>query len=388
MKKETILTTGGRDPDRFDGAVNVPVFHASTIAFASVAQMEARYLTRFDVPYYGRSGTPTTLALERAVAEAEGAQFGISASSGLAAICGTLLALLKPGDHLLMVDSVYHPARVFCDRVLTRFGVETTYYDPLVVDGLRALVRPGTRVVFCESPGSLTFEVQDIPAIAKVAHDAGALVVLDNTWASPLYFAPFQKGVDLSIQAATKYIGGHSDIMLGTITTNDRALYEGIKETLNLFGYATGSEEAMLALRGLRTLSVRLERHARNALEIARWLEMRPEVERVLYPALESDPGHLIWKRDFTGASGLMGVVLNPASAQQVARMVDGMRLFTLGFSWGGFESLILVTTGHIDRTARPWTSQGPTFRLHVGLENVTDLIDDLQSGFDRLGVP
>ncbi|MBE1237068.1 cystathionine beta-lyase [Phaeovibrio sulfidiphilus] len=385
IKKDTAVTRGGRDSVRFEGAVNPPVYRASTIAFESVEDLDAAWARRFDRPYYGRYGTVSTLALEQALAAAEGAEHAVVTASGMGAIAGTLLAILRPGDHLLMADTVYQPARDFCDTHLARFGVATTYYDPRAGEGLRHLIRPETRVVYCESPGSLTFEVQDIPALSRVAREAGALVVMDNTWASPLGFPALERGVDIAIQSCTKYIVGHSDAMLGSAALNDRGLYERIKETLCSFGYACGSEEAFLGLRGLRTLSVRLERHMRNALEVARWLETRDEVERVLYPPLESDPGHALWGRDFTGAGGLMGVMLKPAPAAAVRHMVDGLSLFSLGFSWGGYESLALVTTGHIRRTAVPWTYSGPVLRLHIGLEDPQDLILDLERGLARL---
>ncbi|GEO80262.1 cystathionine beta-lyase [Pararhodospirillum oryzae] len=385
MKPDTRLTHAGRHPDKYDGVVNTPVYRASTVTFPTVGEMGRRFAHRFDTPYYGRYGTPTTNALEEAVAAAEGAAFGVATASGMGAIAATLLAVLAPGDHLLMVDSVYAPTRKFCDSALSRMGITTTYYDPLVGGAIADLITPATRLVFCESPGSLTFEVQDIPAIAAAAHKAGALVALDNTWASPLFFAPFTKGVDLSIQAATKYIVGHSDAMLGTITTNERALYERLKDTLVMYGYSTGSEEAYLGLRGLRTLSVRLERHQRNALAVATWLAEQPEVARVLHPALPSDPGHALWARDFTGASGLFGVLLHPGTAEGVPAMLDGMTHFAMGFSWGGYESLILPTTGSIPRTACPWPHTGPSLRLHVGLEDPADLIADLRAGLDRL---
>jgi cystathionine beta-lyase len=246
-------------------------------------------------------------------------------------------------------------------------------------------MRPETKVVFCEAPGSLTFEMQDIPAIAQAAHAGGALVLLDNTWASPLYFQPFDKGVDISIQAGTKYIVGHSDAMLGTISTRDRALFLTIKDTLGSYGYATGSEEAYLGLRGLRTLSARLERHQRSAMTIAQWLQTQPEVERVLYPALPDDPGHAIWKRDFSGASGLFGVLLKDAPEERVTAMLDGMRHFLMGYSWGGFESLMIPTHASIDRTATAWAHKGPSVRLHIGLEAPEDLMADLRAGLDRL---
>jgi cystathionine beta-lyase len=385
MKKDTAVTHAGREPARFDGVVNTPVYRASTVIFPSVADLKAAHGRKYETTYYGRYGTPTTQSLEAAVAEIEGATHCAATSSGMGAVAGALLSLLKAGDHVLMVDTVYWPTRRFCNDFLKRFGVETTYYDPLIGAGIAEFMRPETKVVFCEAPGSLTFEMQDIPAIAQAAHAGGALVVLDNTWASPLFFQPFDKGVDISIQAGTKYIVGHSDAMLGTISTRDRALFLTIKDTLGSYGYATGSEEAYLGLRGLRTLSARLERHQRSAMTIAQWLQTQPEVERVLYPALPDDPGHAIWKRDFSGASGLFGVLLKDAPEERVTAMLDGMRHFLMGYSWGGFESLMIPTHASIDRTATAWAHKGPSVRLHIGLEAPEDLMADLRAGLDRL---
>jgi len=385
MKKETRLLHAGRHPERYHGAVNVPVFRASTILLPSVAAMESGGRSLFDGVRYGRFGTPTTFALEDAVAELEGGARTVATSSGLAAISGALMAFLKAGDHLLMTDSAYAPTRKFCDEVLAGLGIETTYYDPLIGGGIAALMRPNTRVVFTESPGSLTFEVQDIPAIAAAAHQGGAIVMIDNTW-GVLHFQPFEKGADISIQAATKYIVGHADAMLGTITAATEALWLKVKSSVAAFGHSPGTEEMYLGLRGLRTLPVRLVQHSTTALTLARWLEARPEVERVLYPALESDPGHAIWKRDFSGACGLFGVILKPARKVAVDAMLDGYDHFKLGFSWGGFESLVIPTGGHsIIRTATPWRPSGPSLRFHAGLEAVEDLIADLDRGFERL---
>jgi cystathionine beta-lyase len=388
MKKDSQIVHAGRHPERFDGAVNPPVYHASTILHPSVAVMEASGKEPFKGVRYGRYGTPTTFALEEAVAAVEGGgeESGlrcIATSSGLAAITGALLAFLKAGDHLLMTDSAYFPTRKFCD-VLAGFGVETTFYDPLIGGGITALLRPNTRVVFTESPGSLTFEMQDIDAIAAAAHAAGAVVMLDNTW-GVLSYQPFAHGVDVSIQAATKYIVGHADAMLGTITTTGEHWLR-IKSSVATFGHSPGAEEMFLGLRGLRTLAVRLRQHAATALRLTQWLEQRPEVERVLYPPLASDPGHALWKRDFTGANGLFGIILKPASKAAVDGMLDGYSHFKLGYSWGGFESLVIPTSGHaIIRTATRWDPPGPSLRFHAGLEHVDDLQDDLERGFERL---
>jgi cystathionine beta-lyase len=281
---------------------------------------------------------------------------------------------------MLMVDSVYQPTRKFCDTILTRLGVATTYYDPLVGAGIADLIQPNTRVVFTESPGSLTFEMQDIGAIAKAAHARGAIVIMDNTWATGLYFRPLEHGVDVSINACTKYIVGHADAMLGAITTTAQTA-KAVEETRATLGGCPGSEETYLGLRGLRTLAVRLDRHQRSALEVARWLGTRPEVERILHPALPTDPGHALWKAQYKGASGLFSIILKPTPRKALAAMLDGLDLFGMGYSWGGFESLIVP----FNPTATQWTAEGPALRLHVGLDDVGDLIADLEAGFERL---
>ncbi len=384
LRDETLLGHAGNHPAENHGIVNPPVYHASTVLFPSVAALEAAVRDKFAQVYYGRLGTPTTFALEEAVAALEGGDRALALPSGLAAIVATLTALLKAGDHLLMVDSVYEPVRTFCDRTLARFGIETTYYDPHVGAGIAELITPATRIVYVESPGSLTFEVQDIPAIAAAAHAAGALVVMDNTWATPLFFKSFRHGVDVSIHSATKYIGGHSDLMLGLVVAKE-PLGRTIKTSAHAMGYAAAPDDCYLALRGLRTLSVRLRRHQETGLTLARWLQGRPEVARVLHPALPEDPGHALWRRDFTGASGLFGVVLNPYPKEAVAAMLDGLRLFGMGFSWGGYESLILPVKPETCRTATRWDAPGPVLRLHAGLEDPADLIADLEQGFERL---
>ncbi|OAN44898.1 cystathionine beta-lyase [Magnetospirillum moscoviense] len=385
MKKDSQIVHAGRHPERHFGAVNPPVYHASTILHPSVAAMEASGKHPFEGVRYGRFGTPTTFAFEEAMAVVEGGHKSVATSSGLAAITGALLAFLKAGDHLLMVDSTYFPTRKFCDSVLTGLGIETTYYDPLVGAGISGLIRPNTRVVFTESPGSLTFEVQDIPAIAEIAHAAGAVVMMDNTW-GVLTFQPFAHGVDVSIQACTKYVVGHADAMLGAITLATEESWLKVKSSVAAFGHSPGAEELYLGLRGLRTLPVRLRHHGQTALALCRWLETRREIERVLYPALPSDPGHTVWKRDFTGACGLFGLILRPATKAAVDAMLDGFSHFKLGFSWGGFESLVIPTTGHsIIRTASSWAPSGPSLRFHAGLEDAADLQADLEAGFARL---
>jgi cystathionine beta-lyase len=384
---ETLLVHAGNHPEDNHGIINPPVYHASTVLFPSLERFEQAQKDRTVGVAYGRSGTPTTFALEEAIATLEGGTRALALPSGLAAISATLMSLLSAGDHLLMVDSVYGPVRSLCDRTLARFDIETTYYDPLIGDGIAALIRPNTRLVYLESPGSLTFEVQDVAAIAAAAHAKGALGVVDNTWATPLFFRPIRYGADVVIHAATKYIVGHSDVMLGVVVVREAALYRPIKLSSHALGYCAAPDDCYLALRGLRTLSVRLQRHQENALALARWLRGRPEVARVLYPALPEDPGHALWSRDFTGASGLFSIVLRPCSAAAVAAMIDGMRLFGLGVSWGGYESLILPVRPELSRTASPWAAAGPVLRLHAGLEAVADLIADLEAGFARLAV-
>jgi cystathionine beta-lyase len=385
MKDDTRIVAAGRQPHAHDGIVNPPVYHASTVLFPSVKALEdaSKPPTERKV-VYGRRGTPTTWALEDAIAELEGGDSCVLCPSGLAAITTALLAILKTGDHLLMTDSTYGPTRTFCDTILKNLGIETTYYDPCIGADITRLMRENTRVVFTESPGSLTFEVQDIPAIARTAHERGALVLLDNTWASPLFFKPFEHGVDVSIQAGTKYIVGHSDVMLGAITTRSD-LSRTLRGAHGTLGMHVGPDDVYLAQRGFRTLGVRLARHQETGLALAHWLQRRPEVARVLHPALPDDPGHELWQRDFLGASGLFGIVLKPTPKQAVAAMLDGLALFGMGYSWGGYESLILPADPRPIRTATRWDAEGPLLRLHAGLEDPDDLIADLEAGFVRL---
>lgn len=381
MKESTRLVSLGRDPERFGGMVNTPVFRGSTILSSSMAEWEQKKTDRANdvagVSTYGRFGTPTTHALEDAVAQLEGGHRSLLFPSGLAAIVTTLTALLSAGDHVLVTDSAYSPTRTFLARVLSRYGVEMTLYDPRIGAGIEALMRPNTRVVYVESPGSETFEIQDIPAIAAVAHRHGARVVMDNTWGTPLFFKPFQHGVDVSVQAATKYIVGHSDAMLG-VATCSREVWPLMRQVTQDMGQTAGPEEAYLALRGLRTMGVRLRQHGQSGLRVAQWLQGREEVEAVLHPALPDHPGHALWKRDFTGACGLFSVVLKTSSPEDVAAFVDNLKFFGLGVSWGGFESLVVPFTPGAAHTGARWPWRGQALRLHVGLEDVDDLIDDL----------
>jgi len=360
------------------GVVNTPVYRASTILYRDLASMESG-----QVPYfYGRRGTPSSDSFEKAVNELEVGARTIVAPSGLGAIALAVQAVCGAGDHLLMVDSCYHPTRLLCDRTLKRFGIETTYYDPLIGAGIEKLMKPNTRAVFCESPGSLTFEVQDVPAISAVAHKHGASVLLDNTWATPIYFNAFDHGVDLSIQAATKYVGGHADVMIGYVAANE-SHRERLEHTHADLGLYASGDDCYLALRGLRTMPVRLARHQESGLKLARWLAKHPSVERVLHPALESDPGHALWKRDFTGATGLFGIVLKDTPHSRFAAFMDSLKLFGMGYSWGGYESLIVPAKIH--RSAVPFDAKGRVVRIHAGLEGADELIADLEQGLAKL---
>jgi cystathionine beta-lyase len=379
FKPATRLVLGGRDPVANHGFVNPPVHHVSTVLYPTAEDFlgrRARYL-------YGRRGTPTSEALEDALRALEGPDCaGVALlPSGLAAISTALLAVLKAGDHLLVTDSVYQPTRKFCDGMLKRYGVTATYYDPLIGGGIAALIQPNTRAVFVEAPGSLSFEIQDVPAIAAAAHAKGAVVLMDNTWATSLYFRAFEKGVDLSIQAATKYIGGHSDVMLGSVSAN-KATWERLADTVHALGLCVGPDDVYLGLRGLRTMGVRLAQHHQAGMKVARWLAERPEIACVLHPALESCPGHALWRRDFSGASGLFSIVFKPVAQTAVNAFLNELTLFGIGASWGGFESLAIPFDCAPIRTATKWAPGGPTVRIHIGLEEIDDLIGDLERGF------
>jgi cystathionine beta-lyase len=378
----TKVVTAGRDPASYHGFVNPPVYHASTVLYPSAEDFVA-HRARYQ---YGRRGTPTTEALEGALQELEGPQCaGVSLlPSGLAAISAALLAVVHSGDHILVTDSAYQPTRNFCEQVLKRLGVTTTYFDPLIGAGIAGLFQSNTRLVYLESPGSLTFEMQDTAAIAKAAHDKGALVLMDNTWATPLYFRPLDHGVDLVVQAGTKYIGGHSDVMLGTVSAN-AATVAALKTSVRLNGLCEGPDDVYLGLRGLRTLAVRLDRHFENGVAVGKWLEARPEVLRMLHPALPSHPQHAIWKRDFTGACGLFSMVLKPVPQKAVYAFLDELELFGIGASWGGYESLAIPFDVTPIRTATKWAPGGPTVRFHIGLEAVEDLCADLDRGFKAM---
>jgi cystathionine beta-lyase len=382
--KATLVGYLGRAPRKFLGAVNTPVFRATTMLFPTVADLEASARGEYAGISYGLHGLPTVTDLQAAIATLEGGHAALAVPSGLTATTLPLLALTQPGDHVLVTDSVYGPTRRFCELHLKRLGVEVSYYDPLLGSAIAREFRPNTRIVFAESPGSLTFDVQDVPAIAKVAHDHNALLILDNSWATPLCFRAFDFGVDVSVHAATKYIGGHSDVLLGIIVGSE-ATYPLLHRLWTDMGVTASSDDCFLGLRGLRTLAIRLARHQASAIRIAQWLRARPEVNEVIYPALPGSRGHELWKRDFQGATSLFGVVLNPVAKERIDAMLDGLRLFGMGWSWGGFESLIIPTYPERARTASRWEVAGPSLRLYIGLEDPDDLIADLTEGFAHL---
>ncbi len=383
----TRLSHAGRAGTHVHGFVNPAVHRGSTVLQPNVAARRASYGKRLEQYLsYGVSGTPTHWPLEDIIAEIEGGTRTQIVSSGLAAITTPLLAFLKSGDHLLVPDSVYGPGRGFCDNFLTRMGVSTTYYDPCIAAAeLEKLFRPSTTVLYTESPGSHTFEVQDIPALAAVGRKRGAKVLMDNTWGIH-FFQPFQHGVDVSIQALTKYVVGHSDVLLGSVTVNAPDDWDRVRTTALQLGQYASPDDCWLALRGVRTMAVRLERQMQSGIRVAEWLRSRPEVQEVLHPALPGARGHELWKRDFSGACSLFGVVFQPRyKPEAVHAFVDALELFGIGASWGGYESLALPTTGFLTRTAGTGEFGGPVARLHIGLEDPADLIADLERGLAAL---
>lgn len=389
MKLATKLAQKGRKARSQPGTVNLPVQRASTVTFESLAALEAaqkRFEADEPAPTYGITNMPLRVAFEELMVALEGGHRAVTLPSGLAAVALAIMACVKQGDHALVVDSVYGPTRRLCNRTLSRFGVQTEYYDPTIGADIARLVKPNTRLVYLENPGSLTFEVQDFPAIARVAHDAGACVVHDNTWATGALFRSFEHGADLVVQAATKYPAGHSDLLIGAVVANE-AWWPRLRDASRDLGQTASPDDIYLAIRGMRTLEVRLQRQGAAALAVARWLQSRPEVKRVLHPALAEDPGHALWKRDFLGASGLFAIELGAYSKEKVAAFVDGLELFAIGYSWGGFDSLVVPANLRGARSVRPWTG-GPLVRLNIGLEDPSDLIADLERGLERLGAP
>ncbi|MES1932841.1 cystathionine beta-lyase [Salinisphaera shabanensis T35B1] len=385
MKTATRLVHAGRNPAAQQGMVNPPVYHASTVLFESLDALERAAANPFEGVYYGRNGTPVQFAFEDAVAEMEGAFGAVTTCSGLAAITAALMSEAAQGAHFLVTDNVYGPTRKLCDGLLKQLGVTTEYFDPTIsAEALESRITDATRVLFVEAPGSLTFEISDIPALAEAAHRHDVTVIADNTWATPLYFNAFDHGVDISIHAATKYLVGHADAMLGVINCNETH-YMNVRKTTAGMGYCAGPDDIYLGLRGLRTLGQRLPTHQANAIALADWLAEQPEVARVIHPARADHPQHALFARDFSGASGLFSVVLEPVARDRLAAMLDHLELFGMGFSWGGYESLILSVDPNRSRTATRWEHDGPTLRIHAGLEAVDDLIDDLAAGLKRL---
>ncbi len=380
LKSRTRLVHLGRDGQQSQGFVNVPPFRGSTVLYPDMATLKSRE-QRYT---YGTHGTPTTDALSSAWTDISGAAGTVLVPSGLAAIVVALMAALSAGDHLLMTDSAYGPGRAFATGTLKRMGVETTFYDPLMGAGIEALFQRNTKAVLTESPGSQSFEIQDIPAIAEVSHARGACVMMDNTWATPLFFPPHARGVDIAIEAGTKYLSGHSDLLIGLVSANADWIAR-VTHTAGQMAIQPGPEDVFLGLRGLRTMELRLREAERQGLAMARWLSERREVLRVLHPALPDDPGHAIWKRDFLGSSGLFSVILKPASDEAVAAFLDGLELFGLGYSWGGYESLVIPFDCASYRTATRWAPGGPALRFSIGLEDPEDLKADLDRAFARL---
>ncbi|HYD61675.1 MAG TPA: cystathionine beta-lyase [Noviherbaspirillum sp.] len=385
----TFLCHGFFNPHDYAGVVNPPVFHASTVLFRNFDDLEVRSRAlssgEDEVMYYGRFGTPQQFELQNVLAHLEGGHRSLLVPSGLSACVSAIAAFVKAGDHVLVSSSVYGPTRHFIDVVLTRADISVTYFNPNIGAGIAEFFRPNTVLVFAESPGSQTFEVQDIPAIAEVAHRRGAVVVLDNTWATPLYFKAFEHGVDVSVHSATKYIVGHSDAQMGLITTNSET-WQRVREHVHAAGLHAAPDDVYLAQRGLRTMAVRLERHQASALAVADWLAGRPEVEQILHPALPGAPGHTLWRRDFTGSSGLFSVVLKPRFEKQAFKhFIDSLSLFGIGFSWGGFESLVMPFDPQKSRPEYEWPYKGFSFRLQIGLESPADLIACLDDALRKL---
>ncbi|MFT2798713.1 cystathionine beta-lyase [Serratia sp. N21D137] len=377
----TRITQIGRDPAKQAGFVNSAVYRGSTVIFPTVSDIEHNR-AEFN---YGTMGTPTIANLENAWSELAGAAGTVLSPSGLGAIALALLTTLKAGDHLLMPDSVYKPTRLFCAGMLGKMGIETTYYDPLIGADIGTLFRPNTTTLFLESPGSQSFEIQDIPTMTALAKQQGIATIIDNTWATPVFFRAHEHGCDISVEAGTKYLGGHSDLLMGVVSAND-AWWPKLRETYDLMAMLPGAEDCFLALRGLRTMYLRLKEAEKRGLEMAHWLKSRPEVLKVLHPAFPDCPGHEFWKRDFTGSSGLFSIILQPEYTKAgVDNMLDNMSIFAMGYSWGGFESLVIPFNCAEYRTVTQWQPGGRALRLQIGLEDMDELKADLEQGFERL---
>jgi len=376
----TLVTQIGRKPEDQFGFINPPTYRGSTVLFPDVATLES-----LNQPYtYGTKGTPTVRSLEEAWSILAGAEDSVTVPSGLAAICLAVMTATQAGDHILITDSVYQPTRNFCDNILAKFGVMIEYYDPHLSDQIFYLFREQTTAIIVESPGSQSMEIQDVPAISKAAHEKGICVILDNTWATPIFFPPHDRGADLVIEAGTKYLSGHSDLLIGLVSANKKWA-KRLRTTFNAFAIGAGPDECSLALRGLRTMALRLNAQQKSALEIADWLSKQEQVESVLHPALVSHPDHNLWKRDFLGSSGVFSIILNERYRKYIAEFLDKLELFGIGFSWGGYESLVLPFDCKAYRTATRWDPPGPCLRFSIGLEDVNDLKEDLTIGLMRL---
>lgn len=385
--KQTKFVTAGRDKKWTNGVVNPPVQRASTVVFDTVAEKHHAMVNRANKTlFYGRRGTHTHFAFQDAMVEIEGGAGCALFPCGTAAISNAILSFVETGDHILMVDTCYEPTRDFCNTIMKKMGVSTTYFDPMIGEEIESLIQPNTKLLFLESPGSITMEVQDVPTLAEIAHKHDIIVMLDNTWSAGVHFSPFEHGVDISIQAATKYIVGHSDVMLGTAVANEKH-WDQLREQSYLMGQCVSPDDAYLGLRGIRTLDVRLKQHAQNSLKVAEWLANRPEVDHVRHPALDTCPGHEFFARDFTGGNGLFSFVLKTSYPRATTALLDGMTHFSMGYSWGGFESLILANepkSFNSLRTVANPNFTGTLIRVHIGLEDVDDLLADLEAGFQR----
>lgn len=381
---DTQLLHFGTANEHYGGIVNLPPHRGSTILFPTLEAFEQADAGKCPFPPYGRYGTPSTLSLEEAFAKMTGGDQAIALASGMAAIAVSIFAFVGSGDHLLMVDTAYGPTRRLCDQQLAKLGVEVTYYDPTIGAGIADLMQDNTKLVYCESPGSLTFEMQDIPAISQVAHAKGAVVVADCTWATPLYFDAFAHGVDVIMHSATKYMSGHSDLVMGALSCKEEH-HKALLHAYRNYGASPSADNCYLALRGLKTMKIRIEKQQENTMHIIEWLQGQPEVERILYPQLPDDPGHALFKRDMTGGASLFGVLLKDGPHDKLSAMINGLELFGLGYSWGGFESLVITFDANRCRSATRWNHEGHNLRFHIGLEHPEDLIKDLDAGFKRL---